>query len=65
MAGKRVGPSEFERSGPAKSGVFGRSKAWEKLRLIVRIEQTPDGADINATPDKWKHGGLEHPTDKL
>ena len=56
---KKLGPSEFEGSGPARSGVYGLATAEEKLRVIYRTEQDPDiSADIEAEPDKWKHGGV-------
>jgi hypothetical protein len=57
---KKLAASEFEGSGPAASGVYGTATAEEKLRLIYRTEQDPDvAADIEAEPDKWKHGGIE------
>jgi len=58
--------SEFEGKGPEKSGVFGQAhaaflSAAEKLSIIRRTEQDAEGpiVDLSATPDKWKHGGIE------
>jgi len=66
----QLGPSEFEGTGPTRSGVFGKAHealltAAEKLRIIRRTEQDPDipPIDLEATPDKWKHGGVNSVTD--
>lgn len=57
---KPLKASEFEDKGPKRFGFFGIAAAREKLRLLYRTEQDPiDGADLDATPDKWRHGGID------
>jgi len=65
-----LGPSEFEGTGPSRSGIFGQAhaallSAAEKLRIIHRTEQDPDvpPIDLDATPDKWRHGGVNSTSD--
>lgn len=61
---KKLKASEFEGSGPKKTGVFGLASAIEKLRVIRRTEQDPSGAvDLEMTPDRWREGGLHDPED--
>jgi hypothetical protein len=56
----KLKPSEFEKSGVHPFGFFGIRRAGERLRLIYRTEQDPDGeVDLDAPADKWKHGGIE------
>lgn len=63
---KRLGPSEFEGNGLHESGVQGLETAHEKMQIIKRTEQDPDGkVDLDAKPDKWRHGGLESTRDKI
>jgi len=58
--GKKLGRSEFERNGVFPFGGFGIARAWEKLRMIYRTEQDPEGTVVlNAPADRYEHGGIE------
>jgi len=56
-----LGPSPHEGRGVHKSGVYGRSKVRDRLRIIYRTGQDPDTADLNAEPDDWGNGGVQRP----
>ena len=62
-------PSEFEGEGPRKSTVFDREhdahlSAAEKLRIIRRTEQDPDGVfDPDAPTDRFNRGGINSTED--
>jgi len=52
------GRSEFHPP-PKRSGVFGITKAFEKLRIIRRTEQDAEASpDLDAVPDKYLQGGV-------
>jgi len=57
--------SEFEGTGPKKSGVFGIRFPSEQLRIIYRTEQDPRGpVDLDKKPDQWRVGGVKPNTEK-
>lgn len=66
--GKKLGPSEFEKSGVKPAGVFGLRNAWEAVRMVFRTGQDtsqPDTVDLEAAPDDWGTGGLRSVHDKI
>jgi len=62
----RAGRSEFEKDGVHNSGVFGKSDAHEKLTIMKRTEEDPNGlVDLDAEPDKFEHGGIHSLADLI
>jgi len=56
----KPGPSEFERTGPARSGeIPDAPHAFERARLQRRTEQEVEQGefDLQARPDKFEKGG--------
>jgi hypothetical protein len=55
--------SEFEGNGPLPFGGDGMIKAHEKLLIIKRTEQDPEGTvDMKAKADQFEKGGVPRDT---